>query len=221
MSMAINKPLHLPTSDVLRTHVLNDPMNCIRKPYVADHISMEERERAYQETLASGRWYFYNSGGSLTVRAVMDRLRSMVKVDNCQVIVLDHISILVGMQQAQSRGNEREAIDECMHQLRSLVEETGVCILLVCHLSRGESGSTPHEEGGRAKLGQLRGSQGIAQLSNIVLALERNGQADNEEERNTTTVRVLKNRFSGETGVACHLRWYQHTGKLLEAEAIQ
>ena len=32
---------------------------------------------------------------------------------------------------------------------------------------------------------------------NIVIGLERNGQHDDERERHTTTVRGIKNRFSG------------------------
>ena len=48
----------------------------------------------------------------------------------------------------------------------------------------------------------------------MVVALERNQQ--DEEERNKTTVRVLKNRFSGETGIACELLFDTTTGKLSE-----
>ena len=52
----------------------------------------------------------------------------------------------------------------------------------------------------RTNLGQLRGSAAIAQLSDSVIGLERNQQADTDN--NVTTVRVLKNRYSGETGTA-------------------
>ena len=87
-----------------------------------------------------------------------------------------------------------------MTRLRSLVERTGVAMFLVSHLRRAQS-DTNHEEGARVTLGQLRGSASIAQLSDAVIALERNQQSD--AATNSTTVRVLKNRYSGETGVAC------------------
>jgi twinkle protein len=135
--------------------------------------------------------------------------------------MLDHISILVGMQQAKTYGNEREAIDECMHKLRSLVESTGVTILLISHLSRAVGGATAHEEGGRATLGQLRGSQAIAQLSNIAIAIERDSQADTEELRSTSVCRVLKNRFTGETGEACTLKYIRDTATLVECDPIK
>ena len=63
---------------------------------------------------------------------------------------------------------------------------------------------------------QLRGSHSIGQLSDIVLGLERNGQAEDIEERHTTRVRVIKNRFSGLTGPACALTYNRETGRMLE-----
>ena len=75
---------------------------------------------------------------------------------------------------------------------------------LVSHLKRTLS-DTNHEEGARVTLGQLRGSASIAQLSDTVIALERNQQDGSQH--SDTTVRVLKNRYSGETGVACRLEY--------------
>jgi len=59
----------------------------------------------------------------------------------------------------------------------------------------------------------LRGSHSIGQLSDIVIGLERDQQG---EDRNTTKVRVVKNRFTGETGEACSLTYDQDTGRLKE-----
>jgi len=75
-----------------------------------------------------------------------------------------------------------------------------------------------HEEGAATSLAQLRGSGAIAQLSDMVLGLERNGQADDATERNTTRVRVLKNRFSGITGKACALLYSHNSGRMVEID---
>ena len=218
MSIACNKPLHLPTKAEMQEFILNDPANIIRKPGLADTITIEEKKEAYESVLGSGRLTFYRSGGNMTIDGVIGRMQYMAKAEDCPIIVLDHISVLVGMQQAKSYGNERESIDECMHRLRCLVEETNCTVLLVSHLSRGDSSSIPHEEGGRVRLNQLRGSQAIAQLSNIAIAIERNSQAESSEERALSTIRILKNRFSGETGEACRLRWMPVTGRLVEQD---
>jgi len=50
----------------------------------------------------------------------------------------------------------------------------------------------------------------------MVIGLERNGQHENEVMRNTTTVRVLKNRFAGITGPATYLYYDKVTGRLSE-----
>ena len=55
----------------------------------------------------------------------------------------------------------------------------------------------------------------------MVLGLERSQQAEEVEDRNKTTVRVLKNRFSGETGVACTLTYDNETGNLSESHLIE
>ena len=73
-----------------------------------------------------------------------------------------------------------------------------------------------HEEGAASSLSQLRGSGGIAQISDMVIGLERNGQAEDMAERNTTHIRVLKNRFSGTTGKSSALLFNADTGRMVE-----
>jgi twinkle protein len=189
MSLAANKPLHLPDSQA----------------------SDEEKSVAYNATLGTGRVYLFDHFGSSDVDSIVDRVRYMAKALDCHYVFLDHISIVVS---SQSNGDERKAIDEIMTKLRTLVAETGICLICVSHLKRPENKG--HEEGAATSLAQLRGSGSIAQLSDMVIGLERNGQADDVLERNTTKVRVLKNRFSGTTGPACKLLYSLDTGRMTE-----
>jgi twinkle protein len=100
-----------------------------------------------------------------------------------------------------------------MTAMRSLVEELGCGMILVSHLKRPEGKG--HEEGAQTSLAQLRGSAAIGQLSDIVIGLERNQQ--DPKNKNVTCVRVLKNRFSGETGLATALQYDKDTGRLIES----
>tara|TARA_R100000963_G_C4607201_1_gene78838 strand:- start:455 stop:802 length:348 start_codon:yes stop_codon:yes gene_type:complete len=104
-----------------------------------------------------------------------------------------------------------------MTKLRSLVEQTGIGLLLVSHLRR-PSGDRGHEEGKEVSLSHLRGSASIAHLSDGVIALERNQQEDDDILSNTTTVRILKNRYTGETGIATHLFYDRKTGRMTEID---
>jgi len=138
----------------------------------------------------------------------------MIKAMDCKWIFLDHLSILVS---GQENGDERRSIDILMTKLRSLVEETNCALLLVSHLRRTSSDKGA-EDGKEISLGHLRGSQAIAQLSDAVIALERDQQADDPIEANTTRVRVLKNRYAGDNGIACALQFDKETGRLTEVD---
>ena len=175
----------------------------------------DEFKEAFNATVGNGRFYVYDHFGSLASDSLLNRIRFMIKTYDVDFVVLDHISIVVS---GIGDGDERRLIDNTMTALRSLVEETKIAMVLVSHLKRPEGRG--HEEGRAVSLADLRGSQAIAQLSDMVVALERSQQAEDPEDRNKTTVRILKNRFSGETGVACTLAYDKATGRLSEAHII-
>ena len=110
-------------------------------------------------------------------------------------------------------GDERLMLDQTMTRLRSLVERTNISLFLVSHVRRTHTDQA-HEEGARVNIGQLRGSHSIGQLSDGIIALERNQQADRG--KTDTTVRVLKNRYCRELGVACNLKYDLTTCKFNE-----
>jgi twinkle protein len=189
MSLAANKPLHLPTT------VATD----------------EEIKEAFDATLGQDRMFFLDHFGSTSIENIVARARYMVKALDCEVIFLDHISIVVS---SGENGDERKALDEAMTRLRTLAQELDVAIFVVSHLKRPDGKG--HEDGATTSLSQLRGSASIAQLSDFVIGLERNGQAEDPIEANTTRIRVLKNRFSGETGRCGALLFDKATGRMNE-----
>ena len=135
----------------------------------------------------------------------------MVQSLDCKVIILDHISIVIS---GLHDGDERRLIDNTMTELRKLVEEVKCAMFVVSHLKR-PSGNLGHEEGVQTSLSHLRGSHALAQLSDAVIGFERNQQ--HETESNIMIVRVLKNRWNGECGVATSLIYNKQTGRLAES----
>lgn len=150
-------------------------------------------------------------GKDMSVEKVVSRIRLMAKAQGIKWVVLDHINLVMS---ADAKGDERKALDALMTKLMEVVVETNIGLFVISHLSRQQG--TPHEEGGQISMAHLRGSHGIAQLSNMVIALERNQQHADPLMRNTTTLRVLKNRYTGETGVTGHLRYDPVSGRLNE-----
>ena len=183
----------------------------LRRPDI--NLSDEDKTNYFNKTIGTGRFYFYNHFGSNSVDNIIARVRYMAKALDCKFIVLDHVSMIVSSQEI---GDERKALDEIMTKLRTLVQETDVALIIVSHLKRPDGKG--HEEGAVTSLAQLRGSGSIAQLSDMVLGLERDSQSDDIATRNTTCLRVLKNRFVGMTGPATYLYWDKDTGRLNEVE---
>jgi len=176
----------------------------------------EEFDVAYQNTIGTRRVFAYDHFGSLDGDRLVNRIRHMVRGDGCDVVVLDHISMVVSGNDLDV--DERRMLDHVMTSTASLAQETEAAIHVVSHLRRAP-GATSHEEGLQVSLSHLRGTQAIAQLSHTVIAAERDQQADTEEERNTTQLRVLKNRYAGITGPADRLLYNRETGRLTLLEA--
>lgn len=183
----------------------------LHKPDVAATVTEEEERGYWERTFGLDRIHLLDHFGSAQEDKLLSRIRYMAKGLDCKWIILDHLSIVVS---SQENGDERKAIDRIMTSLRSIVQETGVGMFLISHLKR--SSGVAHEDGGKISLADLRGSQSIAQLSDMVIGLERNQQHLDEKTRNTTCVRVMKNRFVGLTGAACYLYYDKDSGRMIE-----
>lgn len=181
-------------------------------PDVLDELPPEEELRvAFEATVGSGRWYQYDHWGSMESEHLMRKVRQLARGFGVGWIVLDHVSIVIS---GNETANERKDLDVLMTRLRSLAEELNVSILLVSHLNRKDG--LGHENGAQVSLRDLRGSQAIAQLSDAVIALERDQQE--ADHANVSLVRLLKNRLTGETGKAGYLHYDRGTGRLKDCD---
>ena len=178
----------------------------------------EERKKISEKNLKAefdkikSKCYFLDHFGSTESNNLLNKIRYLVRGCDCRYVVLDHLSILVSGLEGES---ERRIIDNTLTKLRSLVEELNFGLILVSHLKRPE-GKSGHEEGAVTSLSHLRGSHAIAQLSDIVLGCERNQQSD--DYKDIMTVRCLKNRYTGETGICTYLHYDKDTGRLSEGK---
>ena len=169
----------------------------------------EEVRDGFDRVFGTGRCFLYDHFGSMDPDHLINKIRYLADGEGADMVVLDHLTIVIS---GLSDLDERRAIDVTCTKLRQLVEQTGVGLILVSHLKRPEGRG--HEEGAQTSLSQLRGSHAIAQLSDLVLGAERNQQGD-VAERNELQLRVLKNRFSGQTGLVDKLLYDQDTGRLI------
>lgn len=167
-------------------------------------LSKEKQREVWEECLNHDRIHLYDHWGSVDSDRLLSRMRYMVKAMGCKYIFLDHISIMIS---GQADGDERRMIDNAMTAFRSFVEEVDCALFIVTHLRKAGNNTKSFEEGGTISLADLRGSGALYQISDMVIGLERNQQAETEAEQSKTKVRWLKNRFAGATGVSGGLSW--------------
>jgi len=193
LSLHMNLPLHLPE--------------------VRRNVSDEELAAAGAEILTG--FAFYDHFGSVEGDVLLPKIKYMALSMGIRWFIIDHISIMVSGQ--ADNGDERKRLDALATNIRSLASELDIGIHIVSHLRKASGQS--HEEGGQVSLQDIRSSGAVAQLSNTVVGLERNQQAEGDA-KNQTVLRVLKNRLSGETGVAGSLSYSLATGRLYESEGV-
>lgn len=159
---------------------------------------------------AEDKTLFHDHFGSLDGDDLIHRLKFLRSGCGVDVIILDHISIVVSQQDGD---DERKTIDRLATKLRSLIEETGVTVFCISHLRDPGQGRS-FEEGGKPQIRHLRGSRALGQLPDTILALSRDTQ--DEELRDFTEVYVLKDREDGVTGSAGFLHYDHDTGCMNE-----
>lgn len=170
-------------------------------------ISDGRFETWYDELFGDDTFHLYDSFAEAEADRLLAKLAYMRTGLGCDVIILDHISIVVS---ASEESDERKMIDRLMTKLKGFAKSTGVVMVVICHLKNPEKGKA-HEEGRPVSITDLRGSGALRQLSDTIIALERNQQGDMP---NLVLVRILKCRFTGDTGVAGFMEYNKDTGWL-------
>ena len=191
---------------------LDNNIALARLRYHPELLTKEQWQASKAKLFDSGRIVFYKHFGSLDSDVLLEKIRYMVVGLGVTHIFLDHISIAISGNESD---NERKDIDILMTSLRSLVEETGCHIDAIVHLKRTNKGS--FNEGAQVSLSDLRGSGSLEQLSDAVIALERNQQASGEG-KDISSIRILKNREIGIVGLAGKLIYNHETGRLSETD---
>lgn len=150
---------------------------------------------------------FYNHFGSMKTELLMSKLRYFAIGCEADVIVLDHISMVVS---GQKTNDERKALDLIMTELATFVTETGCHVIAIVHLKRAQGKS--FNEGSQISLNDLRGSGGLEQMSFNVIGIERDQQ--DEEKSSFMNLRILKCRETGDVGKADLLTFNKKTGRI-------
>lgn len=111
MSLAANKPLHLPD--------------------VREQVSREEMTDLFNSTLNNDRVIIWDHFGSNEIDIVLERIRHMAAL-GAKYIILDHLSIIVSDQ----NGDERKQLDEITTKLKTMCMNLNISVVAVIHQNR-------------------------------------------------------------------------------------
>ena len=175
----------------------------------------QQYEESVERLDSRQQLYMMEHFGAMDWASVKGIIRYFAKAYDIKMIYLDHLTALAANEQ-----DERRALDGIMADMASLAQSDGLIIHFVSHLTTPEGKA--HEEGGRVLEKHFTGSRAIARWSHYMFGLERDKQASDPVVRQTTTFRVLKDRFAGSaTGEKFGLHYDRATGYLNECPLIE
>lgn len=155
-----------------------------------------------------GKVTLYDSFGQTEWSEVKTRIRHMAVAEGIRIFYVDHLTAMA------DTSDERGSLEQIMKEMAGLAHELSIIIHFVSHLATPDG--TPHEEGGRVAIRHFKGSRSIGFWSYFMFGMERDQQAEDEEERHQTTFRVLKDRYTGQaTGQTLTLGYDKQTGRII------
>lgn len=183
-----NELLHVPRPELTATY-LRDKLNALHR---------------------AAPLHIYKHFGSADWDTIASRIRYLALAHDVKHHFVDHLTALAAGEQ-----DERVALERITSEMASLAQELGVTLYVVSHLSTPDHGSD--EEGAQVSLRRFKGSRSIGFWGHAALGIERNQQHPNEMARRVSTLRILKDRFTGQaTGKTIQLYYDPATGSLTE-----
>jgi twinkle protein len=177
-----------------------------------DSWTREEYLKAIDDLEQRNQLMLYEHFGAMDWETIKGKIRYMAKAHGIKHIYLDHLTAL-----SANETDERRALDGIMADMASLAQNSGLIIHFISHLTTAEGKA--HEEGGRVLEKHFTGSRAIARWAHFMFGLERNKQEEDPIKKQTTTFRVLKDRYLGDsTGEKFGLFYDKDTGVLKECE---
>jgi len=138
---------------------------------------------------------------------MQDKIEEMVRACGCTAILIDVTSdLLAGLSTADQEVH--------MDWQKKLTKETGVTLINVVHIRKAASGQKEGSRGAAVSDESIMGSSTLYKSASIIIGLERDKMAEDDFVRNTTKVKLLKNRSNADTGNAGELYYDKETHRL-------
>lgn len=177
------------------------------KKYATD----EQLQEAFE--WVDNHFIFLDHFGSLRIEELMNKIKTMVYINHCKYIFLDHLTLTIS---GQKINDDTKQLDIAMTELAAFVSQTDVGIIAVSHLNRAAAseiqGLSKQTEPQWIKMKKedMRSSSSLEALSWIVLGIDLELMPDSTRGRIRPT--VLKNRPWGLLGEGDVVKMNDKTG---------
>ena len=157
----------------------------------------------------SPRMYILDDRGDYS--ELQSKVEELITSFGVKVIVFDVISDVFA-------GLSIEEVDKQMKWQKNIVKQYNVILINISHTRKSGGGQKAASQGAFLTEEATIGSGTQYRSAGINISLQRNKTAEDDVERNTTQVYLLKSRDTGVTGLACEIFYENETHTLYDKE---
>lgn len=174
--------------------------------YKIDLLNSAEVEAKANELFflpdGSHRWHLVEERDG-SIEDIKEKIMQLIVACECKVIIIDPLQdILDGMS------NEEQAV--FMKWLKGMVKSHDVSFILINHVRKSANGGKQNSAGADLFEEDFQGSSAIFKSAACNLLFTRNKEAENEVERNVTTMKMTKCRWTGNTSPQAGKYFYEN-----------
>ena len=178
-----------------------------RRDFLLREDILEQSRTLYVDEKGDERFALIDDRDEMTdLETIKKKILQLIKAHQVKVILIDPASDLLGLLDLK----EQEGFLSWLKKMKS----RGITFVLVNHSRKGAGGKVSGARGGELDEQDMMGSGSIYRSGAVNIILERDKEAEDENERNTTKVRITKNRDGGVTGKADELYYDIETHSL-------
>lgn len=138
-----------------------------------------------------------------SLESMKELIMQLIVACECRVIILDPLQDLLDAQPL-------EAQSAFMSWIKGMMKSHGVTFILVNHLRKNSGGSKANSAGADIHEEDFMGHSSIFKSSACNLLFVRNKEAEHEFERNVTTMKMTKCRWTGRTSPVAGKYYYDN-----------
>lgn len=178
-------------------------------------IDTGELEASLDKIRSPNRVFIFDHRGDRDWSTIYSQIRHLISVHGVKDIFIDPITACISHEESTDR-----VLHSIMDDMSRLTHDPyNARIYYSSHLNEPPRDRTSHEEGGRVTESQFAGSRAMVRFSDYIIGLERDKQNPDLIKRNTTTVRILKDRrYGSATGETFEIYYDQASGRYLETD---